>query len=195
MIDLIINITLLAFLVIIAVAIVRITNLFATVMLFSIFSLLSATLFVVMDAVDVAFTEAAVGAGISTILMLTTLALTKDHNEKKPTAHRPWLPIAVVIITGIALVYGTLDIPRFNDPNAPAHSHVAKYYSMNALSETGVPNIVTAVLASYRSFDTLGEVTVIFTAGIAVLILLGGKRYPPLPTSKIINKRREEDEA
>lgn len=194
MIDLIVNITLLAFLVVIAIAIVRVTNLFAIVMLFGIFSLLSATLFVVMDALDVAFTEAAVGAGISTILLLTTLALTKDHNEKKPTAHRPWLPIAVVVITGIALVYGTLDMPRFNDPNAPAHSHVAKYYNKNALLETGVPNIVTAVLASYRGFDTLGEVTVIFTAGIAVLLLLGGKRSPPFPTSRTINKRREEDE-
>ena len=197
MIDLIINITLLTFLAITAVTIVRSTNLLATVMLFGIFSLLSATLFVVMDALDVAFTEAAVGAGISTILMLTTLALTKDHNEKPSKAHRPWLPLAVVVITGMALVYGTLDIPGFGDPNAPANTHVAQYYITNALAETGVPNIVTAVLASYRGFDTLGEVTVIFTAGVAVLLLLGGKPSSPNPapnSSSNINKKREEDE-
>ncbi len=77
MIDIVINVTLLAFLAITAVAILRMTNLFAIVMLFGIFSLLSAGLFVVMDAPDVAFTEAAVGAGISTVLMLATLALVK----------------------------------------------------------------------------------------------------------------------
>lgn len=192
MIDLIIDITLLAFLAITAVTIVRTQNLFATVMLFGIFSLLSATLFVSMDALDVAFTEAAVGAGISTILMLTTLALTKDHNEKQTKAHRAWLPLAVVTITGMALIYGTLDIPAFGDANTPANTHVARYYINNALPETGVPNIVTAVLASYRGFDTLGEVAVIFTAGVAVLLLLGGKSSN---SSRSIAKKREEDEA
>jgi multicomponent Na+:H+ antiporter subunit B len=151
-----------------------------------------------MDALDVAFTEAAVGAGISTILMLTTLALTKNYNEKRSHAHRPLLPLTVVVITGMALVYGTLDIPGFGDPAAPANIHVAQYYINNALPETGVPNIVTAVLASYRGFDTLGEVAVIFTAGVAVLLLLGGKPSSPNPvpnSNQNINKKREEDEA
>lgn len=192
MIDLIIDITLLAFLAITAVSIVITKNLFATVMLFGIFSLLSATLFVSMDALDVAFTEAAVGAGISTILMLSTLALTKNHNEKQLRTHSAWLPLTLVTITGMALIYGTLDIPGFGDPNAPANTHVARYYINNALSETGVPNIVTAVLASYRGFDTLGEVAVIFTAGVAVLLLLGGKSSN---SSRSIAKKREEDEA
>ena len=180
MIDLIINITLLAFLAITAITIVRMQNLFAIIMLFGIFSLLSATLFVVMDALDVAFTEAAVGAGISTILMLATLALTYSpeevHKEEKPPTHKPWLPLSVVLITGAMLIYGTADIPAFGNANAPAQQHVAPYYLEKSLSETGVPNVVTAVLASYRGFDTLGEVTVIFTAGIAVLLLIGGRR-------------------
>jgi len=180
MIDIIINVTLLAFLAITSVAIVRMTNLFAIVMLYGIFSLLSAGLFVVMDAPDVAFTEAAVGAGISTVLMLATLALTKNPQKpyygEAPQAHRPWLPLIVVAITGGALVYGTWDIPGFGDPNAPAQTHVARYYIENASSETGVPNVVTAVLASYRGFDTLGEVAVVFTAGVAVLLLIGGRR-------------------
>ena len=110
----------LAFLLVTAIAIIRIHSLFAIVMLFGIFSLLSAGLFVVLDAADVAFTEAAVGAGISTVLMLATIALTKDQKEKQPGSHRPWLPLAVVLVTGAALVYGTLDIPAFGDPQAPA---------------------------------------------------------------------------
>ena len=176
MIDIILNVSLLAFLAITAVAIVRMTNLFAIIMLYGIFSFLSAALFVVMDAVDVAFTEAAVGAGISTVLMLATLALTKGQKEKHSTSHRPWLPLAVVVITGAALVYGTLDIPAFGDPDAPAQTHVAPEYLERSIPETGIPNVVTSVLASYRGFDTLGEVVVVFTAGIAVLLLIGGRR-------------------
>ncbi len=178
--ELLINISLLTFLAVTAVAIIQITNLFAVIMLFAIFSFLSATLFMTMDAVDVALTEAAVGAGISTVLMLATLALTKDHNEKQPDKNRHWLPLAVVLATGGVLVYGTLDLPAFGDPTAPAQTHVAPYYLQKAIEQTGVPNIVTAVLASYRGFDTLGEVVVIFTAGIAVLLLLGGRREDPL---------------
>ena len=176
MIDILLNIVLLGFLAITAVAILRMNNLFAIIMLFGVFSLLSASLFVIMDAADVAFTEAAVGAGISTVLMLATLALTKNHHEKKSKTHRPWLPLVVVTITGAALVYGTLDIPPFGSPDAPAQTHVGPYYLEQSIPQTGVPNVVTAILASYRGFDTLGEVVVVFTAGIAVLLLLGGQR-------------------
>ncbi|MGD8783192.1 MAG: DUF4040 domain-containing protein [Thioalkalispiraceae bacterium] len=179
MIDHLIDITLLTFLTITALAIIRLHNLFAVVMLFGIFSLLSAGLFVVLDAVDVAFTEAAVGAGISTVLMLSTLALTYSHREdkdEKNPVHRPWLPLLVVIITGSMLIYGTSDIPAFGDPNTPAQQHVAPHYLKQSIPDTGVPNVVTAVLASYRGFDTLGEVTVIFTAGIAVMLLIGRRR-------------------
>ncbi|MDX1442886.1 MAG: DUF4040 domain-containing protein [Gammaproteobacteria bacterium] len=173
--DIIIDITLLAFLAVIAIAVIRIRHLFAVIMLFGIFSLLSAGLFVVMDAADVAFTEAAVGAGISTVLMLATLALTKGFEEKK-SSHRPWLPLLLVTLTGAILVYGTMDLPSFGDPDAPAHTEVAKRYIEQGMAETGVPNLVTAVLASYRGFDTLGEVAVIFTAGVGVLLLIGLRR-------------------
>ena len=108
--------------------------------------------------------------------MLGTLALTRTQEEKHSGKHRPLLPLLVVFVTGAALIYGTLDIPAFGDPNAPAQKHVAPHYLDKALAETGVPNIVTAVLASYRGFDTLGEVTVIFTAGIGVFLLLAERR-------------------
>lgn len=154
--------------------IVRLHNLFAVVMLSGIYSLLAATFFVVVDAVDVAFTEAAVGAGISTVLMLGALSLT-DRAEKTGT-RSPWVPLLVVIVTGAALVYGTLDMPLYGDPNAPIHQHVAPVYIADAMPKTSVPNIVTVVLASYRGYDTMGEVTVIFTAGVGVMMLLGFRR-------------------
>lgn len=162
---------LLSFLAVTAMAIVRLRDLFAVVMLFGIYSLLSASILLVLDAVDVSFTEAAVGAGISTVLMLGTLALTA-RTEKKP-ARPPWLPLLVVVITGAALIYGTLDMPLWGDATAPINQHVVPRYILGSLPETNVPNIVTAVLASYRGYDTLGEVTVIFTAGIGVMLLLG----------------------
>ena len=166
-----IDIVLLAFLAVTAIAVVRLRHLVAVVMLFGIYSLISALLFVTLDAVDVAFTEAAVGAGISTVLMLTTLALTK-REEKQPHRYSA-IPLIVVTITGLALVYGISDIPPFGDANDPIHQHVAPRDLQESGEEIGVPNVVTSVLASYRGFDTLGEVTVIFTAGVGVLLLLG----------------------
>ena len=185
MIDTLIDITLLAFLSITAVAIIRMRNLFVIIMLFSIFSLHSAGLFVVMDAADVAFTEAAVGAGISTVLMLATLALTKDHEEKIRTGHT-LIPKLVVLVTGAALIYGTYEIPAFGDPHSPAQEHIKPYYIERGIEETGVPNIVTAVLASYLGYDTLGEVIVIFTAGIGVVLLIG---------NRLLARKEDEDEA
>ncbi|MDQ5911162.1 MAG: multicomponent Na+:H+ antiporter subunit [Pseudomonadota bacterium] len=144
-------------------------------MLFGIYSLVSACLFVVMDAVDVAFTEASVGAGVATVFMLGTLGLT-THREKTPVAHKPLLPLLAVIITGATLVYGTSDLPPYGDPANPIHHHVAPRYIEGSLPETNVPNMVTSVLASYRGYDTLGETTVVFTAAIGVLVLIGGAR-------------------
>ena len=84
----------------------------------------------------------------------------------------------VSIGVGGALVYGTLGLPAFSDPAAPIHTHVAPRYLNEAVRETGVPNVVTAVLASYRGFDTLGETTVVFTAGAGVVALLRRRRPP-----------------
>lgn len=168
--DAVVDITLLALLAVTALALLRLRNLAAVVMLSGIYSLLCAALYTMLDAVDVAFTEAAVGAGISTVLLLGALALV-GHEEKKPS-HRPVLPLFVVLVTGGVLVYGTLDMPRFGQPDNPAHLHVAPRYIEESGHEVGPPNIVTSVLASYRGYDTMGETTVIFTAVVGVLLLL-----------------------
>ena len=145
-------------------------NLFAVVILFGIYSFLMATVLVALDAVDVGMTEASVGAGISTVLFLGVLYLVRAE-EMKPL-HRPLIPLAFALATGFVLVYGTLGLPAFSDPNAPMHRHVAPRYINEGLRETGVPNLVTAVLASYRGYDTLGETMVVFTAGAGVIVLL-----------------------
>ena len=124
--------------------IVRLHNLFAVVMLGGIYSLMAAAMFVVLDAVDVAFTEAAVGAGISTMLMLAALSLTKS--EEKVEAQHRILPLAVVMVTGAALIYGTLDMPHYGDPAAPIQQHVAPTYLADSQVKTTVPNVVTAAV-------------------------------------------------
>ncbi len=178
-----INVALLLFLAGTAFSILRRTTLFSVVMLSGVFSLVSAALLVHLDAVDVAFTEAAVGAGVSTVLMLSTLSLTARHEA--PSTRSRAIPLIVVFLTGLALVYGTLDMPRFGDPDAPIHGHVVPRYITGTATEIGMPNIVTAVLASYRGFDTLGETTVIFTAGIGVLLLLAGTIREPGVAEKL----------
>jgi multicomponent Na+:H+ antiporter subunit B len=170
----IINMILLCLLVIAAVAVNQQRNLFAATMLTGIYSLLSASLFVCLDAVDVAFTEAAVGAGIATILFLGTLALTGFEEKTEIKISIPGL--VIVLIAGGFLIYGLQDMPAFGDPNAPVQTYLAGKYIEDSATEIGVPNLVTSVLASYRGYDTFGEVTVIFTAGIGVLMLLGRGR-------------------
>jgi len=172
----VIDIVLLAFMAASALALVRLRNLFAVVMMSGIFSLTAAVLYVSLDAVDVAFTEAAVGAGIATVLGLATLALIRTENER-PSSRKAIGPLLVVVVTGATLIYGTLDMPRFGDPAAPIHHHVVPRYLEKSGEEVGVPNVVTSVLASYRGYDTLGETTVIFTAATGVLVLLGRGRH------------------
>ncbi len=83
-----------------------------------------------------------------------------------------WIGIITVLIFGSLLFYGSLDFPIWGDPQAPASRHVSPHYIENTLEETSVPNIVTAVLADYRSFDTMFETIVIFTAGLACIFIL-----------------------
>ncbi|MBA3550241.1 MAG: Na(+)/H(+) antiporter subunit B [Nannocystis sp.] len=232
-----------------AVAIIEVRNLYASAMLTSVYSLLLALVWVNMHAMDVAFTEAAVGGGISTILLIGTLVHTA--REEKPLKQRVhWRALLLTALCGVALIYGTFDMPRFGDPKAPIHHFrvpemmaqtvgfanstagkqpppagfdPAEYRSFNGAvasvpvdpTDTGwrensvlaqhgimlpkvlgdevhaahpaeadhhqhpaddfnghVPNSVTSLLAAYRGYDTMFETTVIFTAGMSLIMLL-----------------------
>jgi multicomponent Na+:H+ antiporter subunit B len=165
---------LLTLLAVVTVAIVRQRSLFGVVILLGIYSFLMATVLLVLDAVDVAMTEASVGAGVSIVILLATLHLIKTMEIRTLRTH--WLPLFVSLGTGAVIVWGTFVLPPFGTPDAPIHRHVAPRYLAKSIEETHVPNVVTSVLADYRGYDTLGETTVIFTAGIGVLLLLRGRR-------------------
>ncbi len=154
------------------IIIIRMEKLMSAVLMTSFFSLIVSSIFMVLDAVDVAFTEAAVGAGVSTIFFLAAIAIV--GRVSKPTQRKKQiLPLAIVLCTGAVLMYATFDMPRFGSPDAPAQQHVVPRYLNESMAEVGPPNIVTSVLASYRGYDTLGEVGVVFTAFIGVFLLLG----------------------
>lgn len=164
----------LTMLVITALAIVRTAHLFSAVILTGIFSLLIAANFFLLDAADVALTEAAVGAGISTVLFLGALALTPEHERPGSSGNR-LLALGAVTVTTLIVVYATFDKPSFGDPLAPVHVHVAPWYIDSTAQYIDIPNVVTGILASFRGYDTLGEVFVVFTASIGVMFLLGAR--------------------
>ena len=161
----------LVFMVVTALIMARARNLFAVVVLSGVYSFLMALVLVALDAVDVAMTEAAVGAGVSTVLLLGALYLCRSH-EARP-ARKPWLALALSLSTAALLIYGGLGLPDFADPQAAIHQQVVPRYLQN---EVDVPNVVTAVLASFRGYDTLGETTVVFTAGAGIIALLRRRR-------------------
>ncbi|MDP1554906.1 MAG: DUF4040 domain-containing protein [Hyphomonas sp.] len=167
-----INILFLGILFVVALAIARLRSLFAIVMLSGVYSLVSAAWYILVDAVDVGFTEAAVGAGMSTAVLLGAMLLTARTAKPEKTFSRIG-PFVVCLAAGIMLIYATIDLPALGDPNSPANAGVGLTYLQINWHDTGVPNVVTSVLASYRGFDTLGETVVVFTAGLAVALLLG----------------------
>jgi multicomponent Na+:H+ antiporter subunit B len=161
---------LLTLLMVVTVAIVRQRSLLGVVVLAGIYSFLMASVLIVLDAVDVAMTEASVGAGVSTVLLLATLHLIKTTEMR--SVRRQIVPLLVVLGTGAMLVWGTIVLPRFGTADAPIHKHVAPRYIAETVKETHVPNAVTSVLADYRGYDTLGE---------TVLLLLHGRRRSRRP--------------
>jgi multicomponent Na+:H+ antiporter subunit B len=165
---------LLTMLAVVTLAILHQRNLFGVAILSGIYSFLMASVLIVLDAVDVAMTEASVGAGISLVVLLATLHLIRTV-EIKPW-RRNLLPLGLSLAIGGLLVWGTFALPPFGSADSVIHAHVAPRYLQNTIAETMVPNVVTSVLADYRGYDTLGETTVIFTAGIGVMLLLQGLR-------------------
>lgn len=161
---------LLTLLVITAIAIIRASDLFVAVMLSGIFSLLMALIFFILDAADVALTEAAVGAGISTVLFLSALALTEQSENTTPPVR--WVIVPILVFAAL-IVYAIFDVPTLGDPDAPVHQHLTKWYLEQTPELVDIPNLVTAILGSFRGYDTLGEVFVVLTAALGVMSLLG----------------------
>jgi len=167
---LLINFFLISLLLITTFFIFKNTSLISIVALTGAFTLLCSAIYVNLDAVDVAFTEAAVGSGISTILMVVAAAKLPEGKKNKLINLFPSIIIAISICLVLILIMSNL--PLLGDPHAPIHLHVVPEYIKESKDFFHIPNVVTNILASYRGFDTLGETIVIFTAGLGVIVLL-----------------------
>lgn len=162
------------FLVTIAVIVALLRDVLAATVVFAAYSLGMAILWVALQAPDVALTEAAVGAGVTTSLFL--VAIVKTGRPVGTAAFvRTVRPASVGASLAVLGVLGaTLPaLPPVGAPETPAFRHVAPTYLAESGPELGIDNVVTAILAGYRAFDTFGEVTVVFAAGVAVLVIVG----------------------
>ena len=171
--NLLLNFVILIFTVMAAMASVVSKNLVTSIIFLSLFSMLMALEYLLLGAPDVALTESTVGAGVSTVILLTLLWIVGDK-EKSYKFNPSYLLLFVVV--GIVIIFITSDMNFFATKNNLEPSSVAQYYLHHTHKDTGIDNAVTAILASYRGYDTFGELVVIFTALTVILTLLQTKR-------------------
>ncbi len=145
-------------------------SLLSSIFAVSFYSMVCATIFFISDAVDVALTEAAVGAGISTLLFIKVLHNIDDILPKKTA--RDLSSFILFFLLSIILISFSLNFPEFGLSSTTSDAPSTQYYLNESQVDMGIPNVVTSILAGYRAFDTLGEVLVIFIAGISVLGIL-----------------------
>lgn len=162
---------LLALLCLLAAIAVRAADLLLAAIVLGAYSFVLALIWAALGALDVAFTEAVVSAGVSTVLFLAALLRTSRHRSPLPGRLR-WVALAVVLAVGALLLAVTGPLPLWSDPASPPSVHVSPRYITETLVETATPNAVTSVLADYRGYDTLIETVVIFAAGLGGWLLL-----------------------
>jgi len=160
-----------ALLVAAALAALIMRQLVATVAMLSIYSLLVGLLFANMGAIDVAFVEAVLGSALSGVLLLMAVLVTGNVRARRDRRSM-LLAMPVVLGLGALVMWGTTDLPDRGDPNAPGSLGVSSQYVERSVDDTDTVNVVTSILADYRSIDTLGEVIVVFTAALAVALVL-----------------------
>ena len=169
-----IDLSVLTLIVVSAFATIMVRDLVSSAVIFGAYSFLMCLLWTEMGAVDVAFTEASVGAGVSTVLFLAAIYQTTRTVKPRRSGRIVAKGVALLaaLFTGLVLLAAESDFPRFAEVLSPASLHISPYYIKQTLHDTNVPNIVTSVLADYRGFDTMFETSVIFTAGLAVIAVL-----------------------
>ena len=165
-----------------AVVAVTVRSMIATVAVLAAFSLFVALLFAGMGAPDVAFVEAVLGSAFVGVLLLVAVLVTGDRAAGRD---RRAVLIAgpLVLVFAVLLLFASVDLPDRGDPTAPGHQGVARGYIERSIIDSETPNVVTAVLADYRSMDTLGETLVVFTAALSVTWVLHVRRRVVRPTA------------
>lgn len=166
------NIALLVLLIATAAGALLVKDLIGAVFILGSYSFFLSLIWALLGAVDVAFTEAVVGAGLSTVFFLLTLFHTVPREAAASAVLPPWQALLALVVLGGLLLHGATDLPELGDPTSPPNVHVSPFYIEESFDDTRTPNLVTAVLMDYRAVDTLIETAVIFTAGVVCALLL-----------------------
>lgn len=151
-------------------------NLLESVILMSIFSVLISSCYLLLDAPDVAMTETALGACLSTCVLLNLVNIFGRNGKSELYRVREVAAFILCLAFSVVLIIIGFDLPVLGNANSPVNSHISSYYLENTQDQIGIPSVVAAILASYRGFDTLGETTVILIAGLSVVIILANKQ-------------------
>lgn len=190
-------------LVITAVAVAFTKRNLTAIIIYTTFSLIMSILWIVIKAPDLAITEAAVGAGITSILMYVVLRNIKEidffeGNPKKENVKTVknkgnllYKVTSILLSVGIiAILLVTVSyLPTQGSADVPAVNEVFTRYVQDSVEETGALNTVASVILDYRAFDTFGEASMLFTATIAVVALIRSKKDEDI-TYEEINRRR-----
>lgn len=150
----------------------HVKELISAVLLMGAFGFFLAIIWSLLAAPDVSFTEAMVGTGASSIFMLLALFGSNHHCKNNDYAKFPWFPLLIIVSLGALFIWASGDLPLQGNPDSIASTHLSPHYLMNAYKETKTPNAVTAVVVDYRGFDTLVECAVVFTAGLACMLIM-----------------------
>lgn len=180
------ELTLLTFIVMTAWVSIATKNILTAAVTLTVFSFLMALAFISMGAIDVGFTEAVVGAGVTGLFIIIAIFKTSQEATEKSHSRFKILRLVALVAFGALLIYGSTGLPNRGDAYAPLHAetsiagtpNAATYYIQNAYKDAKTPNMVTVILADYRGYDTLGEEVVILAAGLICFLLLRTTRGP-----------------
>lgn len=163
-------------LIVAAVLAINVRDLLAAVALLAAYSLFASLLFAGVNAVDVSLVEAALGAGLTGVLFIGAILATTRHSTARRNRRRRLIVLPLIVVFIGLMLYASADLPDRGDPDAPAHTGVSQHYLENSMADTQTPNVVTSLLADYRSQDTLGETLVILTAALSATLVLIRRR-------------------
>jgi multisubunit Na+/H+ antiporter MnhB subunit len=78
--------------------------------------------------------------------------------------------VLLLLLVGYMLLMTISEIPFYGEANTPANNYVPQRYLEHGVEETGGHNLVANIVVSYRAYDTLVEIVVLFTAVIGIFI-------------------------
>lgn len=154
------------------------SDLIKSILLMSISSVIICLCYLLLDAPDVAMTEASLGACISTVIFLKIIPTlqTSFSNATRPPKYKTIFYGIVCTLLAITLAVICWQLPEFGQTDAVMHQHVSKYYIDHTVQDIGIPSFVASILASYRGYDTLGETTVILCAGVSAILIFANNK-------------------